>query len=790
MGDYWLSVLNSVFANTSLFLVFSLVLSFWGRLVLWLAKLEKNPRLGEPLTLLTGGALVVFMGWCLYGLVENYRNYLLIVLYSGAALLFLELLFWRWPVFWRKKDKVAAVKNLLVSHQPLLAAIILALIFSFFHSAIWESGQMEVWLYGSTDYLNWSQLADYWLGLVDPVAHNWNYNVLVMTRDSIGSLIMLALWALASGETALFSISGFLVAMVIWSALFIQALTRRVFGLGFWLSLAITLSVVGGSFFNYLIFKGLVGQLVATVAYLAALTEILAWRGQPDRKELAQFFIPVFYLFLSYQGAFAAYAFFLALAGVVVYYFRQGRQGREADAGKILAWAKRVGRSLKGARPVLVATLFSFLLAPFMAWHLYARTLEVALRSSGWRISFVNPWLLSGLPIYRPQFFTQLTDQAPVYGYLLFFVILVGLGYLVNRSVKNEDNESDPLNSKQIDIKAIKSLISLLIISIVIYIFGYYIFDNRYHVWKFISYMGLPLAFVPMALLALLVVLLSRRRQRALARGLVFGSVALLTLVLGVGLDNLKDLTKVPKVYYGSMSAKSFLSVLRKIIFTAEPGTHFMVNFTDLADTLFAAEFFKNNSKYKFSLMNRNLFFNANEFFPIILSKKSKYIIISDRNYDKLYNNSQGKREIRRLYVNDPAWVSAYGYVDIQGVDRARDWRVNKDWVLLKILVPEALRGENALLTVKIKNGSPNLAACRPKARLAIAAQGEKGIWEDLTFNEDIGAIKTLVQGSITGEGLIIASVLLAGDFKGSEDSPSSPDCAYYFQGVELGRDN
>jgi hypothetical protein len=391
-------------------------LSFWGRLALGLTKLEKSPKLGHPLTMLTGSTLVMFVGWCLCGVVDNYRNYLLIVLYSGFALLTLELLFWRLPSFLRQKDKKIFFARLIASHQPLMAGIILALIFSFFHSAIWESGQMDVWLFGSTDYLSWSMCADYWLGLADPVALNLSYNVELMTWDSIGSHMLLAMWALASGKTALFAISGFMIAMVIWVGLSIQSLMKRFFDLGFLSRLVISLSAIGGIFFNYLIFKGAVGHLVSITAYLLALKEILSWRGQPNKKEVSRFFIPIFSIFLAYQGAFVAFVFFLGLSAIVSYFCHQE---------VIKPWPRRAWAAFSGGlKPILVTVLVSFIMSPFLTWHLYIRSYQTAFSVSGWKISFLSPWLLSGLPVYKPDFFLKMTDQVAIFWYLPFFALL------------------------------------------------------------------------------------------------------------------------------------------------------------------------------------------------------------------------------------------------------------------------------------------------------------------------------------------------------------------------------
>jgi hypothetical protein len=739
-----------------------------------LAKGEENPGYGEPLTLVSGGALVAFIGWSLSPLVSDLRLFLFLVLYLGLGLAALEIFFWRWPPFWREKDLKAAVKKFAQSHQPLLASLILALIFSFFYSAIWESGQMDVWLFGSVDQLNWAMCADFWLGSVDPATIPLTYKFILMTRDSFGTLILHALWALAANQSSLYSACSFMLTMVIWSGLSIQALARKIFGLGFWLSLAITLGVIGGGFYSYLISKGLVGQLVATMAYLVALKEIFHWPASErlGRVELTHFFLPVFFIFLAYQGGFAAYAFFIALAIMVRHFCLSENQ----------AWLKRgLDSILAGVRLITLSGLAAALMSPFLAWHLWLRTVQSAHQAWGWKIALISPWLMSGLPVYRPQYFTTLDSQPSIAWLGLFITVVLAFGLWANQlSTQSLSTQLAQLRSSQtgkslstgIDVRLINSVIVIFLISIIMYIIGYYVFDNRYQVWKFISYVGLPLSFVPLALLVLVIKQLTGPKVRVLT----LSGLLILSITFGFGIENLKNLTKIPRQYYNIMSASSFLNAIKNIVSTSDPKTHFIFNFKNPADIFFITELFKNNKINKLSLLNKSLYFMNSDVWQIILNNDSKYLLISDVEYDILYNNSRGQSEVGSLYVNDKSWVTDHGFVDIRGLDRERNWLMVQDWILLRILVPKSLAGQDLRLSVSLRGSVDNSAACEPLARLGFP--GQSGSAALGNFQQ----VEILVEKALTERGLITAAVHL----EEGQRSELSEQCRYFFDKVDL----
>jgi hypothetical protein len=544
-----LSYLENIFVSigtfVSLFIFYTLVISFWGRLVIWGARLERKPRYGDPLTLVAGSALLAFVGWTLQEFTPSLRSYLLIFLYGGAFLAALELIILRLPWFFRQKDKKNVLAKVIQRHSLFLSAISLAVVMAFFHSAIWPSGQMESWLFGGGDYHNWPFLADYWQGLYDPADMNFTPNEIVILKDSFGTLILMVLWAMASGQTALFVLSGFLLTMVIWSGVSIIAIVRKNFSLGFWAAWAITIGVIGGGFYTYLVFRGQSGHLVAIVSYLVALRELFFWPDRPSLRDTVRFSLPIFLLFLTYQSGYCAFVFVLAVAAAT-------RHFCQFNCGFSIFGLLKSG--MAGVKPVILATLGSALLTPFLGYWLFIRTYSAAVQSIGWKLSFINPFLLSGIPFFRREFFDGANQLPSVnWWYFLFFAIILGLTFLASKKA---------LTEPAIEIKNIYITVIIFMITIIMYIIGYYNFDNRYQVWKFIAYVGLPLSFVPTALLALVVI----RGKSALFKTLFYGLLLCFIVFNGIKIDKLSGITELQFKFYDIMSSKTYQSAVRNII--------------------------------------------------------------------------------------------------------------------------------------------------------------------------------------------------------------------------------
>lgn len=725
-----------------------------------MCRAHDKPNYGEPLAVASGAALLVFTGWLINNWISDFRTYLTAVLYGGVLGAGLELLLFTLPRFWREKNKQAAVNNCLVSGSCFSAGVFLSIIISFFHSAVWESGQLDAWIYGSADYLNWAMCTDYLLGSIDPDSFHLSYKArFMLLYEAIGTRILFALYALCYGKMALGAITAFMVTLVIWTGLSVQLLVRKIFGLGYWTSFMVTLGVIGGSFFNYLIAKGQVGQLAAMFGFLAALTEIYSWSPcQKTVREQTRFFLPVFFIFITYPGGFAPFAVFLILAAGAVHFF--------TDPQKSL-FKKAFQACKSGIKPVFFSLALSALLTPFLTWLVIFRTMQSARQMSGWKISFLSPWLLSGLPVYRLEYFNFLTD--PNFSVLLYVPFLAVI-FIMGLSVSKLSNTAADSQSKLLNIRLIYSIIFLFTVSILIYIISFYIFDNRYQVWKFISYIGLPLSFVPSALIVSLVIFIKKKAIRCI----IIGSIVILAVIFGFGLKNIINLTKMPGTYYNIISATPFLGIMGRIVSAEDPETNFILNFGDPGDMLFAAEIFKNNKLNKFSVMNDSLFFDSNDIFNVITNKNSKYLFITDRKYENMYNNALGLREGRNIYVTTKDWIEEHGYADIFGIGRERLWLIKDNWASARILLPEGLKGKEVEVTAVVRESDQNSKSCLPRAYLGI--HGPTLARSGPDFPEITG----IAGPELTESGFLKVSVVI------EDNSSDSNVCVYFFNKIEV----
>ncbi|MDR2300574.1 MAG: hypothetical protein LBF38_00775, partial [Deltaproteobacteria bacterium] len=183
---------------------------------------------------------------------------------------------------------------------------------------------MQIWLSIAADYYYWPLIGDFLMGRVDPEVFTLGPDFYRSLHDSYGTHILFALFTLASNETALYSWPTLAITWLVWSGVTIQNMVRRVYGFGFWPSIFIALCVVCGSFYNYVVASGMMGQLVAMFCFLAALERILAWGDVlwPKLREQKELFIPIFLIFLAYQGGYLAFLATIAMVAAIIGFFK------------------------------------------------------------------------------------------------------------------------------------------------------------------------------------------------------------------------------------------------------------------------------------------------------------------------------------------------------------------------------------------------------------------------------------------------------------------------------------
>jgi hypothetical protein len=197
--------------------------------------------------------------------------------------------------------------------------MVLAVFLSFIYSAIWPSGKMDLWIPNSTDYYTWIFCSEYLVGGINPTVMELSHNIFPIFQDAFGTYIILAFVSVANLLTPLSAASTLTVTFLTWCATSVYCLIKKSFGLKPTLALALTLVLVSGSLFNYLGIQGMFGHLIAMLAFLTALGELLTpstpW---PTEKLIRKLFFPLFLIFLAYQSGYIIYCSFIALTSIIL----------------------------------------------------------------------------------------------------------------------------------------------------------------------------------------------------------------------------------------------------------------------------------------------------------------------------------------------------------------------------------------------------------------------------------------------------------------------------------------
>jgi hypothetical protein len=475
--------------------------------------------------------------------------------------------------------------------------------------------------------------------------------------------------------------------MLIFAATIIRSLTARIFGLGFWSSFCIALVLVAGPFFNYLVFRGQVGHLVGMVAFLAILNQLFSLENPQKitKKEFIGLFIPFFFLFLSYRGGFFAYISIVIIASVSIKVLYNANK----STFKLIKSAIWSSASL-----FFGLTALSFLLAPVAAIMLIIRTIEVAQKIVGWIVPFLNPWTISGLPIYEPSFFTHFqgpTNLQVIY-WLIFLAIVIFLSVYVSRKELVRDNSGKWPNlvfsfgSRQFSngYQTIWPAVTTYFVSVIVYLAAFKIIGNQYQVWKFAAYTALPLSFVPLALLVKTLIFQWQEKKRYR----VFCVILLSLILVGSKLSIFFPLTQFPKkMFLGVISADSYLDTFYKIIQKSPKDTIFFLYFDEnrMLDFL-AVEFLKKQNIYRVKFLKYNPVFIFNIDYTSLLLNKGDKIILSLYNFNSLFNNEINLESSGKIYILDNIWLKNHGFISYFGFNNLTTWEATQGFFKAKVI--------------------------------------------------------------------------------------------------------
>jgi hypothetical protein len=279
---------------------------------------------------------------------------------------------------------------------------------------------------------------------------------------------------------------------------------------------------------------------------------------------------------------------------------------------------------------------------------------------------------------------------------------------------------------------------------------------------------GLPLSFVPTSLL----VLVATHGKSGFPKRIIEVLLVSLTLLFGVRISDRQELIKFPEQYYNIRNANPYMTAIKNIINDLKYSNIIILDFNTASDIFFFLNYIKTNKEFKVGIVSCKQYFISSNLLPIILSNNIEYAYISNKTSNNIINGDK-ERKYGVLRVTRNVGLRKQGYVEVKGINWEGDWAVINDWILLKIVVPEELKGKEARLTARLRGGDQTP---EPLARLTV-----NGLEENLVDQSDWRTLTALVPGTLTEKGLIIASVLL---------SPKSPKTVeggdIYLERVEL----
>ncbi|MDR1655983.1 MAG: hypothetical protein LBT47_00290 [Deltaproteobacteria bacterium] len=485
--------------------------------------------------------------------------------------------------------------------------------------------------------------------------------------------------------------------------------------------------------------------MVATLAFATGIAELYGSnRGQLGLGYLVKkCILPVCLIFLAYPGGFFAYIGMLAIASAIFGFFQVAPGAKASDR---MRWARL------GVISVVVACLVSFVLAPFGAFHLFKRSMETANQTVGWLLPLINPWLLSGLPVYLSDFFTSSKEGGQPLVYLPFVVVVLGLAFGSARAFGRQAQGAVVWGRSSSPERAglIWAISLTFLVSLIIYLLVYMFIGNRYQTWKFASFVVLPLSFVPLALF----ITVFRFYWKKWIKIVLLIPALLIVIFIGYHFSLILPLKQIPGKVYGTVSAETYINVLSSIFKNVKPGSAVILYLQDDSNLMLAARYFYNNPPYKVKLVKAHWLYTnfMHADFSKFINSTDNYIVISDRSFAGLFNSSSLERHSSELYVYEPLWFKEHGYVVILGVNIHEKWKLATKWVTVKVGLPEKLIGRPVKLALALTPADNDLAT--GQADLVI-----HGSQESYPNQAVPGLVEGTIGAELTNSGMFIATV-------------------------------
>jgi hypothetical protein len=433
---------------------------------------------GDIFPIVVSVSVIAFISRYIALFSHDMSTFLLAVFFLGILGTILEIYYFiknNYKNYVLKKD---IIKDLFTSHGRIFVASIIAICIATYFAMLWPSGQIEVSLTKSIDFYSWTFTAGYWNGFFE--ISKFGMTTDNFAFDAFGSNILYSLFSVAKGEIPIIVGPTFSIFLASIIGVGIYTLVVSIFKLPTWLNILITIGVIWGNLFHLVIEGGLFGQLVSLIGFIAGLTIVFTNQEKTRYDTFVLLFFVFLYISNCYQAGFLLFISFIFLAKVLTEWLTKDTT---------LSRGYAAIKTLKSNILVFFAlTIIVFLLIPQNAIQLIGRTVSAAEQTAGYGIGFLDPVIFSGIPTYYEGFPFKGVGS-PTISYFIFFIILVFL-YLLGMITK--DDKTDKNKSKQ----KITVIFVLFVISLAMYLIAYKIMGDVYQVWKFASYIPLPISFI------------------------------------------------------------------------------------------------------------------------------------------------------------------------------------------------------------------------------------------------------------------------------------------------------
>jgi hypothetical protein len=688
--------------------VLTLALGCWGRWVLRICKVDSSRGYGEPLTLAAGLAWFLVLSQILNPYLDNYRSFLKIFYLLGLSLSFIEIIIHLKISIKNKKTKISDLKTAIMKNEMFIVACVISIIVSILYASIWPSGTIELWMNNGADFYNWILYADYHLGIFNAQQFNVVPGFYLLSQDSIGTQLIIALLATINVESTFVSAPYSIITILIWFITAVYYILRKLFGFTLFYSSIITAGVLFGFLINYLVLFGQFGHLILIIMFLTTLSRLnlIDIKLMNSKYILSQISFPVISLFISYQSGYLLFCCLLSLFIFVQIYINLNR----------ISLIERLSKSIcLSTIPVIIATLAISLLMPGLALHVIERTGQVAEQTAGWPLPFLGPWLYSGLPFFTVSSLTDIAGQNATFFqklvyYPLYILIILSMIYYIftaTREIRNSTSNTKSILFFSYNNNQNKYIISLAITYLTVLIFYFFLFvlyGNLYRVWKFAAYTALPLSFVPTAL-ALLTLFHVSGGPKGLVAPLATLAVGLVCLVQ---FWFQPSLVQFPLKYYSIYSAIPFLNALYRTKDAIGKYKSIIIHVNEPSEYFFVSEVLSDFSDRKIEFINGLYYIVPQYDYFRLLNKDS--VLISTYSFDSIYNGKLKGESYDKIYIYTFKDLIRLGYATLNSGEGEFKWSfINQ--LFVKVKIPQYLYNNNLKysINVNVDDNSPEI---------------------------------------------------------------------------------